>query len=413
VERLVPRFSRRGAVTRPTSTSRRPDARLARLLDVLFLAGSQTGWTASRLAKRFGVSRRRLFEDLHFLNVCGFRIVSDRAGYRLLRGGAQLPCTLSAEEVLSLLRPAGGMEDVKRSAQAKLAGCLPPPLRDLFRSDGRVIAAVQSPPVPERLWAAIDRALAENRRLRMNYRGLGDWRIRARVVEPHALFMRGTGWYLAAWCVEEKAFRLFRLDRIASAAAMAERFEPRRDFDVHQYLDRTVGVWSGSVLAAKIEVLPSHVEAVRSEALARGLPFRTNGHAAVLEIPHGHPDETAWWLAQFGEGVRVMEPVSLRERLAALGRRIVKLNVAPAADRPDRKCNAALPPSPRRVSAGPDGLHGIDRDVDRGITRGRDLQFRPECSSVEQNEVDRPEGMKSLCQGLHSVSARKPEPDRR
>jgi predicted DNA-binding transcriptional regulator YafY len=330
-------IGRRDDVTPPTSPSRRPDARLARLLDVLFLARSQTGWTASRLAKRFGVSRRRLFEDLHFLNVCGFRIVSDRAGYRLLRGGTQLPCTLSAEEVLSLLRPAGGMEDVKRSAQSKLAGCLPPPLRELFRCGGRVVDAVQSPPVPERLWAAIDRALAENRRLRMNYRGLGDWRIRARVVEPHALFMRGTGWYLAAWCVEEKAFRLFRLDRIASSATTADRFEPRRDFDVKRYLDHTVGVWSGSALSAKVEVLATHVEAVRSEALARGLPFRRNGHNGILEIPYGHPDETAWWLAQFGEGVRVLEPATLRNRLAALGRRIVELNVVPASGRPSSK----------------------------------------------------------------------------
>jgi predicted DNA-binding transcriptional regulator YafY len=45
-----------------------------------------------------------------------------------------------------------------------------------------------------------------------------------------------------------------------------------------------------------------------------------------MEIPRGHLDEAAWWLAPFGEGVRVLRPPELRSRLAALGRRIVELN---------------------------------------------------------------------------------------
>ncbi|MBI3097095.1 MAG: WYL domain-containing protein [Planctomycetes bacterium] len=46
----------------------------------------------------------------------------------------------------------------------------------------------------------------------------------------------------------------------------------------------------------------------------------------LMEVPHGHPDETAWWLAQFGEGVRVHEPPELRARLRRIGEEIVRLN---------------------------------------------------------------------------------------
>jgi predicted DNA-binding transcriptional regulator YafY len=182
--------------------------------------------------------------------------------------------------------------------------------------------------VSESVWKAVETALLGGRRLEIGYRGLKDRCARKRTVEPQALFMKGTGWYLVAWTACSREPRLFRLDRMETAAAMEERIAPRSDFDLASFVDETPGVWHGDgrPLDAQVEILPSHVAAVRSEALARGLGFHPKGEGAVLEIARGHVDEVAWWLAPFGEGLRVLRPQGLRSRMAELGRRIIELN---------------------------------------------------------------------------------------
>ncbi|MBI2901221.1 MAG: WYL domain-containing protein [Planctomycetes bacterium] len=304
--------------------ARPPGSRLARLLDILRLTGSGDGWTAPRLAEHFKVSRRRLFEDLALLHQAGFPVVAERSGYHPLRRDLQMPVTLSIPEVISLLYPVASTEDSKRAARMKLSARLPGTLRKLFTPAERVRMQTRSAPIGPGIYEAVERSLSENRRLALRYGGLRDEAARDRVVEPQMLFMQGTGWYLAAWAPERGDFRLFRLDRIESAKVLDEAFEPRDGFDIEQYLG--VGVWKGRALDAEVEVLASHVKPVKSEALARGFPFRKSAAGAVLEIPRGHLDETAWWLAQFGEGVRVVRPPELRARLAAIGRRIVELN---------------------------------------------------------------------------------------
>jgi predicted DNA-binding transcriptional regulator YafY len=297
-----------------------------RLLDILMLARSGTGWTAGRLARKFGVSTRRIFEDLQVLGQCGQRPVHDGSGYRLLGNDVRLPVTLRVEEILALLRPRGDGPDHREAAQRKLAEALPPPLRKLFRDPRRVRSEVRATPVAPTVWAEVDGALSDRQVLRLRYRGNRDGEGREREVEPHVLFMEGTGWYLAAWCRRARGWRLFRMDRVIGAGATSERFVPRSDFRLDDYVSSDVGVWVGKALDAQVEILPSHVEAVRSEALARCLPFRRAANGALLEIPRGNLNEAAWWLARFGEGVRVLRPPELRSRLDALGRRIVELN---------------------------------------------------------------------------------------
>lgn len=310
----------------PAATSTRYRTRVARLLEIIRLVSGPQRWTAARLAKATGVSTRRVFEDLQVLGQSGVRLISDREGYRLHGPIPNLPVTLHTREILSLLRPDGDRDAERAAAQCKLAAALSPPLRDLLRDTRKVRSEVAATPITPAVWEKVEEALLENRPLRVVYRGLKDGSALERIVEPRLVFMRGTGWYLAAWCRKSGAWRLFRMDRIVTAGIARGAFEGPDDFDTEEYIGSDVGVWVGRALGAQIEILPEKVEAVRSEALAQGLPFRRAAKGGLLEIPRGHLDETAWWLARFGEGVRVLHPPELRARLAALGRRMVELN---------------------------------------------------------------------------------------
>lgn len=301
-------------------------SRVWRLFDLVYLTSTSSGWTSSRLAAHYGVSRRRIFDDLRLLNRSGIPLVADRKGYRPLSGPVRLPVTLTVAEVLALLRPCGKGGDHRETAQAKLAALLPEPLRALFRNARKVRALFPSALVPESIWDPIERGLVTGRRLRISYRGLKDVSTREREVDPEALFMKGTGWYLVGWVDGVEEPRLFRLDRMEGARVQDLPVVRRQGFDLDEYLGRALGVWIGGTLGAEVEVMPSHVRVLESEARARGLPFHRRGEGAILEIPRGHVDEVAWWLAQFGEGIRVLFPQSLRNRLKNLALQILKLN---------------------------------------------------------------------------------------
>lgn len=308
------------------SSTRAIGNRLVRLLSILHLTGAGRGWSAARLASQQGISKRRLYQDLALLRQAGFPVISDGIGYRPLHPCVALPVRLSIEEILAVLGPGRAHHKYRSSAQVKLAAALPAALGRLFRDTARVGTSIAVTACPPSIQAALDDAILEHRRTRIRYCGLNDRSSKDRTIEPHAMFLKGTGWYIVAWCCEARDFRLFRLDRIESAQTLIARFSSRPEFKLESYLDPSVGVWTGGRLDARVEVFPSHLAAVRSEAKARGLPFQLDGGKWFLEIPRGNLNEFAWWLAQFGEGIRVIEPSSLKHRLLKIANRIVALH---------------------------------------------------------------------------------------
>lgn len=83
---------------------------------------------------------------------------------------------------------------------------------------------------PETVRREIDRALLDRRVLRIDYLG-ADGAVTSRDVEPSiCLGGRGGRWYLVAWCRLRDDVRVFRLDRIMSAAVIDER-HPGSDRD--------------------------------------------------------------------------------------------------------------------------------------------------------------------------------------
>ena len=109
--------------------------RVSRLLEMVTLLQAGDGWTAHALSERFGVSQRRVFNDIRALRDAGVPVRRSRTGYRIAASFFLPSLQLTTEEVLALLFPletqtgALASEAVRRSARAKLLRCLPAPLR--------------------------------------------------------------------------------------------------------------------------------------------------------------------------------------------------------------------------------------------------------------------------------------------
>ncbi len=126
---------------------------------------------------------------------------------------------LSGTELLGT--PGAPQASVLASALEKLRTSLEP---DTLGDADRIEAA--EPGRPAEHLELLRRASTERVRLRIEYfaHSSGGWS--HRTIEPEAVFSALGNWYVAAWDADVDAERLFRADRIRSAEATGERFEP-------------------------------------------------------------------------------------------------------------------------------------------------------------------------------------------
>jgi predicted DNA-binding transcriptional regulator YafY len=111
-----------------------------------------------------------------------------------------------------------------------------------------VVPPVACAPVPPEIWAAVTAALKENLIIGFDYRGIYDAAWRRRRVHPYQLLFDTGAWYLAAFCEERKAVRLFSLARMKNLAATATRFRLPPDYD---YAARNDGSYFGVFIGRK------------------------------------------------------------------------------------------------------------------------------------------------------------------
>jgi predicted DNA-binding transcriptional regulator YafY len=154
----------------------------------------------------------------------------------------------------------------------------------------------------EQLIRTLADAIDERRLVEIEYQAVGE-EVTTRVVEPYVVDRRLPYWYVHTWDRTRDAERSFRLDRMRSAAALDERFDPRPGFDPRELRDaRTARVWYSP------EVARWRLERGGARPLADG--------AALEDLPVG----TSEWLVSEILSLRgeaeVIAPADLRSLVA-------------------------------------------------------------------------------------------------
>ncbi len=188
---------------------------------------------AGVLAAELGVSLRTVYRDIATLIAAGAPVAGEAGvGYVLRPGFFLPPLMFSADEADALilgLRLAASRGDAvlaraAADALGKIAAVLP--ADDAAAAEGSGLLAysgrVTTPHLP-----VLRQAIRAERRLRLGYtdaKGAAS----ARVVWPFAIGFFADAEVLAAWCETRQDFRHFRLDRIAAAEALPDRYPRRR-----------------------------------------------------------------------------------------------------------------------------------------------------------------------------------------
>lgn len=310
-----------------------------RVLAVLELLQSRGRISGPELAQRINVDVRTLRRYIVLLEELGIPITTERGrhgAYMLVAGFKLPPMMFTDAEALALsmgLLAARGLglhagESALASAQAKLERVLPESLkRRLHAVEASV--SIESPGALAAHANAtalmlLTQAAHAAERVHLHYRS-AQGEETERDFDIYGLGFRGGAWYAVGYCHLRHGVRGFRVDRIVEARPLPVRFKRPKDFDVLEWLNRTIATLPR---AHRVEVLLHTDMAKAREAFSPAIGLLKPADDGVLL--HVRTDDLAWFarqLARLPFEFEIRTPQKLRKELLAHAARLQKMAV--------------------------------------------------------------------------------------
>jgi predicted DNA-binding transcriptional regulator YafY len=146
----------------------------------------------------------------------------------------------------------------------------------------------------------------QERRLDARYRE--GRKIVRRTLDPLGLVLKGGAWYLVAR--RSVGMRVYRVSRFASVRIREDGFDRPEGFDLAVYWDESSRMFEASRPRVEVKVRAS-------ELALRYLPRDLRGGDGVFVVGFQSLEEAFRELLRFGPDAEVLEPVELRDRIAA------------------------------------------------------------------------------------------------
>ncbi|MEE1929161.1 WYL domain-containing protein [Streptomyces sp. TRM 70351] len=211
-----------------------------RMLSLVTYLRERPGARVDEVARAFGITPDELTADLQVLPMCGtsFRggdlLDIDTDGEHIWWHNADAvdstgqPLRLAADEATALLVAARavatlpGLREGDRDALLRASAKLEEAAGENARASSRLSVTFES---EGGVFADVDRAMAERRRIWLRYYSPARDELTEREVDPIRLFVLGHT-YMEAWCRLSEARRTFRLDRVAEIRLLDEPADP-------------------------------------------------------------------------------------------------------------------------------------------------------------------------------------------
>jgi predicted DNA-binding transcriptional regulator YafY len=288
------------------------------------------------IAERLGMSKRNVYRDLKALeSEVGLPIWAADGRWGVDAEAFLPPLKLTLQEAMAvflgarlMVRYADKYDPDLASAFEKLAATLPEALRDHVARSLEVLQEAPRDPAFNDHVRQLTKAWAEHRVVEIDYEGAAfegragersTRTVRPFLIEPslqtHAL-------YLIGWDETRDAMRTFKIERIRDVALTPESFAaPSAEID---------GMFERAWDIIADQEPTDVVLRFSSSVASRVREARWHPSEQVEEAPDGTivwratvagPIEIRIWILSWGDDVEVLEPVSLREDVAARLRR--------------------------------------------------------------------------------------------
>jgi predicted DNA-binding transcriptional regulator YafY len=289
--------------------------------------------SATALAERFGVTVRTIQRDVDAINAAGIPITAlhgPNGGYKILDTFRLDRQFLTFDDLFFITTALQGIADslesptVDRTADKIRSLAQGPASKELASRAERLyidFSALGFSARRKEYMALIQDAVARNRCVSFTYT---DARLRPslRVVEPYTIVFKWYSWYLFAWCRARKDYRLFRLSRIRDPEMRPEVFK-RREVNVQRRLE-DMSAQGPAAVPVVLRFKPELRVLVEDYFAYADLSVGDDGGLLVrFELP-----EDNWlygMILSYGDGVEVVSPAHLREKIARTCGKILKL----------------------------------------------------------------------------------------
>lgn len=206
--------------------------RINRLLAMLPWVIANPGVSVDEVCHRFGYNRADLIKDLNTVFVCGLpgygpgdlmdasidddEVIVEMAEY------FSRPLRLTAPEALGILASGKAVQS-SGSGGAALDRAIEKLERTLLPDGAEaVVVDLPEPTLVREFRSAAD----DGSVMRIDHTSISSGERKSRDIEPWSVFTTLGNWYVSGYCRSAGAERVFRVDRIRSAEATGERFEP-------------------------------------------------------------------------------------------------------------------------------------------------------------------------------------------
>lgn len=305
----------------------------ARALLTLELLQDSPGITAQRLAATLGVSERATRRYVGILREAGIPIESSRGrygGYRVGRGLRPPPLTFTSTEALGLVMAVLNGHHDARDPSDLVGGALSKIIRALPEGVAAQAEAVRrtTAPAPDRGAARPDpatvtslvQACSDHRRVRLAYRSEAGTEWQAEV-DPWAVVVRHSRWYLLCVTVPSRATRTYRIDRVRTVDVLADTFSAPADLDPVGLLEAHLAVGWEYEVEVVIDAAPEIVSLSLPRALGRLEPLDPGRTRLV-----GSTSNPTWYVTQLAcapAPFRIVGGSELQDAARTLGRRLL------------------------------------------------------------------------------------------
>ena len=133
---------------------------------------------------------------------------------------------------------------------------------------------------------------------------------------PYGLAYHRGSLYLIGFAPDHREIRHWKVDRIEAAELTPVHFNPPSDFDLHEHMAKSFGVFSGSGdVHVKVRFSPTVSRYVTESKWhsSQTLAPQKDG-SLIAEFDLNHTEEIKRWIQSFGKHAVVIEPERLRSR---------------------------------------------------------------------------------------------------
>lgn len=302
------------------------------LIQTLIVA--RTGKSVADLANDLACHPRTVYRDLEALEAAGFPVYTQKKNgrnywYILDAAKQHIPVPFSQPELIALylsrhLLQAGkdsiyaeALESLFRKVKTTLAPRYGAYLEQIEESLAVAPRPTKSTPAPDPLFDTISAAIVSRHKLEIDYFTMSRRSRNRRRVAPYKLLFSEEAFYIIGFCEQRQAVRTFSLDRIENCTMTQITFEAPDEAALIEMIEGSFGVFQGEPQWVKIRfsaAVAGYIEEKiwhHSQGTCRqadGSLMLTARVAGIEEIRH--------WVLRWGAEAEVIEPTTLRERVA-------------------------------------------------------------------------------------------------